>query len=188
MKKNGATTDVLVIPPVPNARAIRNTPQKKKKKTTQTIAANTQKTTQTTETKQNRMPTRIELCKKNCDAAPKQNRIKTTPTAEEPPLTPANGYSLRREHVQRQAAPPPPPHERHKRNEEDDHPNLPEATAPETKPQLRQFVASDLLQDIPRFQPFQLLQYTFPVDKCTADKQDLAFYAHDSQPNVITQV
>jgi len=79
-------------------------------------------------------------------------------------------------------------HERQKRNEEDDHPNLPEATAPETKPQLRWFVASDLLQDIPRFQPFQLLQYTFPVDKCTADKQDLAFYAHDSQPNVITQV
>ncbi len=35
---------------------------------------------------------------------PKQNRIKTTPTAEEPPLIPANGYSLRREHVQRQAA------------------------------------------------------------------------------------
>jgi hypothetical protein len=71
---------------------------------------------------------------------PKQNRIKTTPTAEEePPLTPANGYSLRREHVQRQAAATAAAaaHERHKRNEEDDHPNLPEATAPETKPQLR---------------------------------------------------
>jgi len=45
-----------------------------------------------------------------------------------------------REHVQRQAAAATAAaaaHERHKRNEEDDHPNLPEATAPETKPQLR---------------------------------------------------